>query len=74
MRTQTGTAPKQAKALAAIRPLPSPRELKQALPLSDELHLQVDQQRQEIRQLLQGDDNRLLIITARARCTILRPH
>ena len=63
MNTQTGTAPQKTKSLAAIRPLPSPRELKQALPLSDALQLQVDQQRQQIRQLLQGDDDRLLIIT-----------
>lgn len=49
--------------LAGVRPLPSPRALKQALPLSDELQLQVDQQRQQIRQLLQGEDDRLLIIT-----------
>ncbi len=49
--------------LAGVRPLPSPRSLKQTLPLSDKLQLQVDQQRQEIRQLLQGKDDRLLIIT-----------
>jgi 3-deoxy-7-phosphoheptulonate synthase len=49
--------------LAGVRPLPSPRALKQALPLADELQLQVDQQRQQIRQLLQGKDDRLLVIT-----------
>lgn len=49
--------------LAAVRALPTPRQLKQALPLSGALQLQVDQQRQQIRQLLQGDDDRLLIIT-----------
>ena len=48
---------------AGVRPLPSPRALKQALPLSEKLQLQVDQQRQEIRQLLHGKDDRLLIIT-----------
>tara|TARA_R110001583_G_scaffold52005_13_gene161788 strand:- start:4179 stop:5279 length:1101 start_codon:yes stop_codon:yes gene_type:complete len=49
--------------LAAVRPLPTPRQLKQALPLSEALQRQVDQQRQQIRQLLQGEDDRLLIIT-----------
>lgn len=63
MNTQTGNAPQQTKSLAAIRPLPSPRELKQRLPLSDQLQLQVDQQRQQVRQLLEGKDDRLLIIT-----------
>ncbi|MFT4906841.1 MAG: 3-deoxy-7-phosphoheptulonate synthase [Oleispira sp.] len=49
--------------LAAVRPLPTPRQLKQALPLSETLQRQVDQQRQKIRQLLQGEDDRLLVIT-----------
>lgn len=49
--------------LAAVRPLPTPRQLKQALPLSEALHLQIDRQRQQIRQLLKGEDDRLLIIT-----------
>lgn len=48
---------------AGVRPLPSPRALKQAIPLSDELQLQVDQQRQQIRKVLAGDDDRLLVIT-----------
>lgn len=48
---------------AGVRPLPSPRALKQALPLPEYLQVQIDQQRQEIRQLLQGKDDRLLIIT-----------
>jgi 3-deoxy-7-phosphoheptulonate synthase len=52
-----------ANPLAAVRPLPTPRQLKQALPLSHTLQRQVDQQRQQIRQLLQGEDDRLLIIT-----------
>ena len=63
MNTQTGNAPQKAKSLAAIRPLPSPRELKQRLPLSDQLQLQVDQHRQQVRDLLEGKDDRLLIIT-----------
>lgn len=63
MNTQTGNSPQKAKSLAAIRPLPSPRELKQRLPLSDKFQLQVDQQRQQVRDLLEGKDDRLLIIT-----------
>lgn len=58
--------------LAAVRPLPTPRQLKQALPLSEALQLQVDQQRQDIRQLLKGDDDRLLIITGP--CSLHDPH
>ncbi|MFQ3172895.1 MAG: 3-deoxy-7-phosphoheptulonate synthase [Oleispira sp.] len=49
--------------LVAVRALPTPRQLKQSLPLSEVLQRQVDQQRQQIRQLLQGEDDRLLIIT-----------
>jgi 3-deoxy-7-phosphoheptulonate synthase len=49
--------------LVAVRSLPTPRQLKQSLPLSEVLQRQVDQQRQQIRQLLQGEDDRLLIIT-----------
>lgn len=63
MKTRTGTTSQQTKSLAAIRPLPSPRELKQRLPLSETLQLQVDQQRQQVRELLEGKDDRLLIIT-----------
>lgn len=47
----------------AIRPLPTPAELKQQLPLSDDLVVQVEQQRQQIRDALSGQDQRLLIIT-----------
>ncbi len=49
--------------ILGVRPLPSPRQLKQALPLSDALHRQVEQQRQQIRDVLHGKDDRLLIIT-----------
>jgi 3-deoxy-7-phosphoheptulonate synthase len=49
--------------LAGVRPLPSPRSLKQDLPLPDALQLQVDQQRQQIRNVLTGKDDRLLVIT-----------
>ncbi len=49
----------------AVRPLPSPRNLKHNLPLSDELSAQVDRQRLQISTLLAGQDakQRLLIIT-----------
>lgn len=49
--------------LSGVRPLPSPRVLKQALPLSAELQMQVDQQRQQVRDVLTGADDRLLVIT-----------
>ncbi|WP_283172511.1 3-deoxy-7-phosphoheptulonate synthase [Parathalassolituus penaei] len=47
----------------AVRPLPVPAELKQRLPLSEALQLQVDCQRQAIRNCLNGSDSRLLVIT-----------
>ena len=59
----TSTQIVEDSAIAAVRPLPSPRALKQAFPLSAELQLQVDQQRQQVRQLLKGKDDRLLVIT-----------
>ena len=62
-RTESQAQAVESSSLVGVRPLPSPRALKQALPLSDELQLQVDQQRQQIRQVLQGEDDRLLVIT-----------
>jgi len=62
-RTETQAKAVESSSLVGVRPLPSPRALKQELPLSDELQLQVDQQRQQIRQVLQGEDDRLLVIT-----------
>ncbi len=61
--TQTQAQAVETQPLAGVRPLPTPRALKQAIPLSDELQLQVDQQRQQIRDLLAGKDERLLVIT-----------
>lgn len=43
--------------------LPSPTELKQRLTLSASLEQQVQSQRQQIRNILQGTDKRLMIIT-----------
>ena len=43
--------------------LPSPTELKQLLTLSPSLEQQVESQRQQIRNILQGTDTRLMIIT-----------
>ncbi len=47
----------------AVRQVRTPRDLKQQLALTDELVLQIDQQRQQIRDVLNGDDERLLIVT-----------
>ena len=47
----------------AVRPLSTPRQLKADMPLSEELAVQVEQQRQQIRDLLEGNDQRLLIVT-----------
>ena len=47
----------------AIRPLPTPAELKRHLPLSDELVVQVEEHRQQLRDALAGQDSRLVIIT-----------
>lgn len=44
------------------RPLPSPAELREQLPLSASLAAQVQWQRQTIRDLLNGDDPRLLVV------------
>jgi 3-deoxy-7-phosphoheptulonate synthase len=48
---------------AAVRPLPSPVELKHQLPLHESRLLQVECQRQAIRNCLNGHDPRLLVIT-----------
>jgi 3-deoxy-7-phosphoheptulonate synthase len=47
----------------AVRALPSPIQLKQALPLSAELARRVDDHRQQVRNILEGKDDRLMIIT-----------
>lgn len=47
----------------AVRQLCTPRELKHQLTLSDALVLQIEQQRQQVRDVLNGDDERLLIVT-----------
>ena len=46
----------------AVRPLSTPRQLKAELPLNDDLAVQIEQQRQQIRDLLEGHDNRLLVV------------
>ena len=61
--TQTQAQTVETQSLAGVRPLPTPRALKQAISLSDALQLQVDQQRQQVRDLLAGKDERLLVIT-----------
>lgn len=49
--------------LLGVRSLPSPRQLKSLLPLSSSLEMQIEQQRQQVRDVLNGNDDRLLIIT-----------
>ena len=60
---ETQTADHQASNDPAVRPLRTPRQLKADLPLNEALALQIDQQRQQIRDLLNGNDDRLLIVT-----------
>lgn len=47
----------------AVRALPSPMTLKQVLPLSQKLAQRVDNHRQQVRDILDGKDHRLMIIT-----------
>lgn len=47
----------------AIRPLLTPRAMKEQLPVSEALARQIEQQRQQIRDVLNGRDDRLLVIT-----------
>lgn len=47
----------------AVRPLPSPRELKAELPLEEINTARVDDYRQQIQDILSGKDSRLLVIT-----------
>ncbi|GAA3920714.1 3-deoxy-7-phosphoheptulonate synthase [Litoribacillus peritrichatus] len=50
----------------AVRTLPTPRQLKKAIPLNETLSVQVDQHRQQISDLLSGataESNKFLIIT-----------
>ena len=46
-----------------VRKLPSPTELKQALQLTSELAARVDNHRQQVRDILQGKDKRLIVVT-----------
>jgi len=52
--------------------LPTAAQLKQQLPLSDELRNRVSSQRQAIRAILNGEDSRLLIVVGP--CSIHDPH
>ena len=47
----------------AVRSLRTPRQMKADLPLSANLKVQIEQQRQQVRDILQGKDQRLLIVT-----------
>jgi len=45
------------------RRLPAPQQLRDALPVDDALAAQISAQRQAVRDILNGDDHRLLIVT-----------
>lgn len=47
----------------AVCPIKSPKQMKAEMPLTDHLALQVESQRQAIRDILNGKDDRLLVIT-----------
>ena len=47
----------------AVRPLSTPKAMKSELPINADLKVQIEQQRQQIRDILQGKDDRLLIVT-----------
>ena len=61
--TSVNSLPARMEQDPAVRPLPAPAELKRLLPLRDDLQLQVECQRQAIRNCLSGQDSRLLVIT-----------
>ena len=63
MNNMTHTQARSLTTEPAVRPLASPRALKNELPLPEALAVQIDQQRQQIRDCLSGADSRLLIIT-----------
>ncbi|WP_221799970.1 3-deoxy-7-phosphoheptulonate synthase [Oceanobacter mangrovi] len=47
----------------AVRPMATPATLKAQLPLPEKHQVQVEQHRQQIRNIMNGDDKRLLVIT-----------
>lgn len=63
--TQPSQAPRRARPTndPAVRPIQSPRLMKMSMPLPDHMALQVEQQRQQISDMLNGHDDRLLVIT-----------
>ncbi|PCC98352.1 3-deoxy-7-phosphoheptulonate synthase [Halopseudomonas pelagia] len=56
------TAPNPPRSPRHTLPLPSPAQLRQRLPCSPALHGQIAEQRDAIRAVLNGDDDRLLVI------------
>lgn len=53
-----------------LDPIPAPRYFLRELPLTDDMSDLVLQSRQQIRDILHGRDDRLLVIVGRARFTI----
>ena len=56
-----------------LDPIPAPRAFLKEQPLTDEMSELVLHSRQEIRDVLNGRDDRLLVIVGRARSMIRRP-
>ncbi|MGK0444128.1 MAG: 3-deoxy-7-phosphoheptulonate synthase [Bermanella sp.] len=61
--THIQTETLQTRSDPIVRPLPSPLALKQARPLSHEMAQRIDDHRQQVRAILQGTDDRLMVIT-----------
>ena len=61
--TSVGTQAVSGSNDPAIRRLPTPAELKQQLPLNDDLVVQIEQHRQALKDTLAGQDARLVVIT-----------
>ncbi len=63
MTTPTLTSRSASSNDPAVRPIATPAMLKARLALSDDVRIQIEQQRQQIRNILNGEDSRLLVIT-----------
>ena len=59
----TADAPSTPASGAVSRRLPSARQLRQALPVDAALGTRIAAQRQAVRHILNGEDDRLLIVT-----------
>ncbi|ASP40961.1 3-deoxy-7-phosphoheptulonate synthase [Bacterioplanes sanyensis] len=60
---QLGRAPHNDKRALNSSPISTPKELKRQLPIDFQLRQQIEQQRNDIRACIAGEDSRLLVIT-----------